>query len=135
MEKKRGFDIIKGEHGLCNRCEHRVRWLETHSRRPRCECGDLTSKYSCYMYEPVHPLVIVQDKGEVRPLFTGWILSGRGHAVGLPLTERRCMVVGKKMVVYHVPVTKKYLDSTTEKQERNYRKFLEGRRRKWKQKS
>jgi hypothetical protein len=51
--------------GLCFRCEHRARFLEDRSGeppRPRYQCGETTRAVcSCYMYEPVAPLILVAD--------------------------------------------------------------------------
>ena len=66
--------------GLCYRCEYRAQYLET-GRRPRYECGLIEeSKYSCYMFIPVKPLLIEKNEGEDRPI-TLDILSGRFHVV------------------------------------------------------
>lgn len=122
MNQKNSFDIIKDDHSLCFRCEHRALWNETKTHRPRCECGSTYyiikdkdgnceeksySVHSCYMYEPVKPLVLEMNKGEKRPPFSDWIVSGRIHAVGLPETKMTMKIDKKKMVVYHVPCLKK----------------------------
>jgi len=66
--------------GLCFRCEWRARYFETKSG-PRMECGMTTrSSYSCYMYTPVKPLVITQDKGDRRFPLAPWMISARCHA-------------------------------------------------------
>ena len=48
---------------LCYRCEHRAEFLcNKGKRRPRHECGVIdTSKYSCYMYQPVKPVILKRD--------------------------------------------------------------------------
>jgi hypothetical protein len=68
--------------GLCHRCEHRAKYLEDYERakqklieqgrrdeipnlfvhRPRCECGLDQAVHSCYMYQPVKPLVIEKKR-------------------------------------------------------------------------
>jgi len=117
MESKpKPFDIVKGEHSLCFRCEHRALWMETKSRRPRCECGDeKSSRYSCYMYQPVVPLVLEKDKGESRALGIGWALTGRGHAVGLPVVIPHLKTKGKSVLIYNVPSTHKEVGAIKKK--------------------
>jgi len=69
--------------GLCFRCEWRARYFETGSG-PRMECGTTTrSSYSCYMYTPVRPVVLVANEGDKRFPLTLWMLSARCHADGL----------------------------------------------------
>ena len=49
--------------GLCFRCEHRARFLET-GARPRCECGDKDcSVHSCYMFTPCRPVILTRAPG------------------------------------------------------------------------
>jgi hypothetical protein len=103
----KSYDLVKGLHALCYRCEHRALWLDTRTHRPRCECGDTTAKHSCYMYEPVKPLVMEVDKGERRSPFMGWMIAGRSHAIGLPVTCRCVYKRGKKYVIFHQPCTNK----------------------------
>ncbi len=69
---------------LCFRCHHRARYLETGGQwEPRCECGDVGhAVYSCYMYRPPVPLLLVRDKGDRRPAGGPWMFSARMHAVG-----------------------------------------------------
>lgn len=64
--------------GLCFRCEHRANYLENGSQ-PRCECGDIkSSKYACYMYKPVRPVVLSPlNKEDKRPRFAGSFISKR----------------------------------------------------------
>ena len=117
MESKpKPFDIIKGEHSLCFRCEHRALWLETKTHRPRYECGDEKySKYSCYMYQPVVPPVLEQDKGERRPLGILWMIAGRGHATGLPVVIPHLKTKGKSVLIYNVPSTHKEVGAIKKK--------------------
>ena len=75
---------------LCYRCNHRSQYLDSLKgdnpleHRPRSECGDIeTSKYVCYMYEPVQPVILKKQKGDKRPRFAGWMLSAREEFVGL----------------------------------------------------
>ena len=67
---------------LCFRCEHRAQFLEK-GFQPRCECGDIkSSKWSCYMYSPVRPIVLVKsDKSDKRPQFGPWMISSRSTGV------------------------------------------------------
>lgn len=87
--------------GLCFRCEYRVRFLETGSG-PRCECGMTgQSSYSCYMYTPVKPLIITQDKDDKRFPLAPWMISARCHAIGIAdvfLTADIKMGNGKKKI-------------------------------------
>jgi hypothetical protein len=123
QSKKRLFDVVKGEHPLCFRCEHRAKSLETKAHAPRCECGDVhCGKHSCYCYEPVKPLVIEPDKGERRPLFAGWMLSGRGHAVGVAVTRKRAFGANGKMVVWHEPTTIKQVAADQKKADTEWKK-------------
>jgi len=67
--------------GLCFRCEHRARFMETGSG-PRCECQDREKAvYSCYMYMPVKPIITKRNDGDKRPQFSGYALSARSHYV------------------------------------------------------
>lgn len=68
--------------GLCHRCEHRARHFEDGSQ-PRCECGGSGAVYSCYMFEPVRPPVLIRCEGDTRPLAAPWCISARAHADGL----------------------------------------------------
>lgn len=81
--------------GLCFRCEHRARHMETSEFdskgkykkvgwQPRCECGDIFgSKYSCYMFQPVKPVILAQDGDDPRPQFGGYFGS-RSSSAGIP---------------------------------------------------
>ena len=66
------------EHGLCHRCENRVRFYET-GHGPRCECGmgPKFSTSSCYAYRPVTPLIMRRSPGDLRNF------GFRSTAVGL----------------------------------------------------
>ena len=68
--------------GLCFRCEHRAMFLEK-GHQPRCECGDIkSSKWSCYMYSPVRPMVLTKsDKKDKRPQFGPYMISSRSSGV------------------------------------------------------
>ena len=81
----------KKYHALCNRCEHRIKFIET-GMRPRYECGELpfvdddgevhnSAKVGCYMYQPVKPVVLAVDEGDDRPQFAGAMISARSHGV------------------------------------------------------
>ena len=65
--------------GLCFRCEQRAQFLENGSR-PRFECGLVEeTKYACYSYRPVTPVVLQRLETELkeRPDFGPWMLSAR----------------------------------------------------------
>ena len=94
--------------GLCHRCEHWAKFLENNGR-PRYECGDvvnkcfkcdvsgevenkncdfcngsgysLHSKSSCYMYQPIRPIVLAKNENDDRPQFAGSMISARSHGV------------------------------------------------------
>lgn len=71
---------------LCNRCEHRIRYIETKDTpsplQPRSECGQINmSVSSCYCYKPVLPVIVKRTKGDKRPIFSSWMFSGRVRAV------------------------------------------------------
>jgi hypothetical protein len=63
-------EVKKDINALCQRCEHRCRFIETHGVwRPRYECGDLDfHSASCYMYQPVMPVNLKVAKGDKRPV-------------------------------------------------------------------
>ena len=92
---------------LCFRCNHRARNLETNGRhQPRVECGDQDrSKWSCYMYQPVRPLVLERnDKGlkekDLRPLAPGYF-STRFHPVKLADMELALESIDENTVVVY----------------------------------
>ena len=126
MESKpKPFDIVKGEHSLCFRCEHRALWLETKTHRPRYECGDAQNgRYSCYMFSPVIPPVLEPDKGEKRPLGAGWGIAGRGHAIGLPVVIPYLKAKGKSVLIYNVPSTHKEVRAMMKKKNTYWNKKL-----------
>lgn len=65
---------------LCFRCEHRALWHESNGEwKPRCECGDYKiSKFTCYMYRPVKPVVLEKlDKKDRRSVFSPALFSAR----------------------------------------------------------
>ena len=67
--------------GLCFRCEHRAKFLEEGSR-PRYECGEIEeSKFSCYMYKPVRPVVTAKLGDDKRPKYAGSLFSARSRFV------------------------------------------------------
>jgi len=75
---------------LCHRCEHRALWYETKgTHRPRFECAGMElgqqvppAVYSCYMYQPIKPVVISSNKGDDRPLMPIFShFSGRSSGV------------------------------------------------------
>ena len=72
----------KDKLGLCFRCEHRAKFLEA-GRRPRCECGEINeTKWACYMYRPVKPVVLAPlDAADDRPQFGPSLISSRSKFV------------------------------------------------------
>jgi hypothetical protein len=87
---------------LCWRCEHRAVGHET-KRGPRYECTDFgSSKFACYCYRPVKPVILEKLKGDDRPQFTGWMLSARSEFVevcdDLELQVKDCKGKGKALV-------------------------------------
>lgn len=68
-------------YGLCYRCEHRAKFLET-GVRPRYECGEPEkSKYACYMYRPVVPMMLAPEEDDKRPIVGPAFLTCRSEAV------------------------------------------------------
>ena len=64
---------------LCYRCQHRVNFLENGSR-PRYECGEIqSSKYICYMFKPIAPVVLTPNEGDDRPIGGPTMISARVH--------------------------------------------------------
>jgi len=73
----------KKYYGLCFRCEYRALYLEE-GRQPRSECGDISrAVYSCYMFQPVKPLVLKKNEGDKRPQFGMPLLAARSHRTGI----------------------------------------------------
>jgi hypothetical protein len=64
--------------GLCWRCEHRAIFHER-GKSSRYECGKWTSVISCYMFQPVKPIILKRVKDDKRPMFAGWGVSARVH--------------------------------------------------------
>lgn len=79
-------DIVEKKveyHGLCHRCENRVKYIET-GHGPRYECQQTTSAVvSCYCYRPVLPVVLRVNDGDDRPVFAGAMISARMSGVKL----------------------------------------------------
>lgn len=95
--------------GLCQRCEHRMRYVEgteentveqrlakcekrkpvlKHVPCPRMECGAAPlSNWSCYMYMPILPFVMESDDGDPRSLELPIMLCGRSHARRVAMTN------------------------------------------------
>jgi hypothetical protein len=67
---------------LCYRCEHRALNLET-GWQPRMECGSAEgSRYACYMFKPVRPIVLAQhDPKDKRPFMGPPLISSRACAL------------------------------------------------------
>jgi hypothetical protein len=71
---------------------------------PRCECGDIkSSKYSCYMYRPVCPVVLAKNEGDDRPQFAGAMLSARSHAVRVARCDLRVRDYADGRCLYVTP--------------------------------
>lgn len=60
--------------GLCWRCEHRALFHEGKGQS-RYECGQNTAVVSCFMFQPVKPVILKKEKGDKRPMFAGWGVS------------------------------------------------------------
>ena len=94
---------------LCFRCEHRALHLEHAAMgnhyQPRCECGDIKcSKYSCYMFKPVGPVILGKDnKNDPRSVVGPSMLSARSHIISL--AEGKLIVKGteEQYVKYWLP--------------------------------
>ena len=61
---------------LCWRCEHRAVFHEQ-KIQSRYECGQNMAVGSCYMFQPVKPVILKRSKGDKRPLFAGWGIAAR----------------------------------------------------------
>ena len=83
--------------GLCFRCEHRARYLET-NQRPRLECS-LTDKsvYSCYMYRPVKPVILEKNKNDRRYQLAPMMMSARSHVYRLPKDGDEIILIATKI--------------------------------------
>ena len=69
---------------LCHRCEYRAQFHEI-GRAPRCECGSVGhAVWSCYMYDPVKPVMQEVNEGDRRPIAGGWMIAPRAHRVEVP---------------------------------------------------
>jgi len=83
VKKTASFPFKKSDaQGLCYRCEHRARARET-GHGPRAQCTDEGAVWSCYMYQPVRPLVLIANDGEERSIYRPAMIAGRSHAKGL----------------------------------------------------
>jgi hypothetical protein len=68
---------------LCWRCENRAKAHET-GHGPRYECTDFEhSKFVCYCYQPVKPVILKRQRGDKRPQFAGWAISARSEFAGV----------------------------------------------------
>ena len=105
--------------GLCYRCEYRSQFKET-GEGPRYECKTDSSVYSCYMYRPVRPVLLVRDRDDRRPIAGPWAFSARAHR---PDREPKVELFIEKQklgyLLYWRPT--KILDKIT-KEENNYKK-------------
>ena len=94
-------------YGLCFRCEHRARFLESSRRgvgdRPRFQCGEINlSVYSCYMFRPGRPIVMEpENPRDKRPRLGPPIISSREVAAGFPKCRLKLKRYGKKGVVLY----------------------------------
>ena len=93
--------------GICHRCEYRVQYIEQ-GHAPRFECGEISlSKYGCYMYRPVSPVVLAQDKHEKRSVMLPVFLRGRSHGIGIAVCKSIMTGNEKKgFVIYAYPMLK-----------------------------
>lgn len=121
MGKKKTSEPI----GLCWRCEHRIRFLESGGKwHPRCECGTVYQKekdgekiidghnsHACYMYKPVKPVTLEKAQSG-RPFIPGMSMitarmSGTMDEDGKDF-ELHCEMIGRnKCRIYWLPVEKK----------------------------
>ena len=92
--------------GLCYRCEHRADFKET-GRRPRYECGTDYAVVSCYMYQPVMPVILKKEKGDRRPQFGPAMISARSQAVGVSKFELDLHKTRNGVVLYWRPKSDK----------------------------
>jgi hypothetical protein len=87
--------------GLCFRCEHRAKYLES-GFQPRFECGmKRMASACCYMFMPCKPIAIAPIEGEKRPIFGPPFIAGRIQAHGLVADERltlQLINIDKKLV-------------------------------------
>ena len=96
---------------LCYRCEHRIRFMEEtywdfkSPIRPRMECGNVgQGVHSCYMFEPIKPLIIQTNQGDQRPINAGWLINARSHVVELADFIKDMIVLkDKKFIIYWKP--------------------------------
>jgi len=109
--------------GLCHRCEHRVKYIEDYEKekqkliaegrrneieslfvhRPRCECGGGSAVHSCYMYQPVKPLIIEKNEGDERPMLAAPMISARCHAVKIHEGVLGARVIDDALLLYWTP--------------------------------
>jgi len=69
--------------GLCHRCEHRARALET-GGGPRWECGNFGEAVtSCYMYLPVLPAIMERHENDDREIRWPAFARARSRYVGV----------------------------------------------------
>lgn len=91
------------KNGLCFRCEHRARFFEN-GRAPRCECGDInSSKYGCYMYRPVSPVILKRDENDSRPQFGPAFISSRSYYDGIFETKNQIINIDNKIGLFSIP--------------------------------
>lgn len=101
-------------YGLCFRCEHRAKFLETskygEGDRPRFQCGTIEqSAHSCYMFHPVKPVVTVPlDRTDPRPRLASALVSAREMASVIPECRLRVRRHGRDgAVLYWEPKKEK----------------------------
>jgi hypothetical protein len=113
--------------GLCYRCEHRARFLESDGVfRPRCECGDIdkSSNY-CYMYQPVQPVIIgKRHREDNRPLFGPPFMSARASRIRIPELMAKVKKYLDGYMPYWVPMTREEKRKRA-KEEREVRERLD----------
>lgn len=96
-------EIMEDKIGLCYRCEHRARYLET-GGGPRAECkSEKSTVYSCYSYRPIKPVVTSCNEGDDRPAFGPPMLAGRVHAVRIADGKYHLHQDGDELTPYFLP--------------------------------
>ena len=89
---------------LCWRCQNRVNFIEYHAR-PRNECGLVhMSVESCYMFQPVKPIVVEKSfKDDTRPISGSMMGSRMSMSKRQPALKAKLWTVGKQILLGWVP--------------------------------
>jgi hypothetical protein len=91
-----------GSGGLCFRCEHRAQYLEQRGR-PRYECGEIEqSKYGCYMYKPVIPVILKPSDNDPRPQFGPTMITSRSYFAGIAEGKLAVVRRGENSILHWV---------------------------------